>query len=153
MRRVNVSVVLNHAGDRVLMCLRAKDPFAGMYNFVGGKAEPGEDGMAAACRELFEETGLTRADIALRHVMDLRYYENDILLEVYAGRLRRDMDVSGDENELLWMPVDEDFFDVERFAGNGNVGHIMRVVVRQSPSIYNDITSEGSAPRAVRHSG
>lgn len=44
--------------DRVLL-FHGRDPAAGSYWFsVGGGVENGEDARAAACRELFEETGV-----------------------------------------------------------------------------------------------
>ena len=36
-----------------------KEPYKGMYNFVGGKVEEGETNDEAAYRELFEETGIS----------------------------------------------------------------------------------------------
>jgi 8-oxo-dGTP pyrophosphatase MutT (NUDIX family) len=51
------SVIVLRRGA-VLMVERRLPPFAGLWSFPGGRAEPGEDAAAAACRELFEETGL-----------------------------------------------------------------------------------------------
>ena len=58
MKGYNVVWVFNPERDRVLMCLRRKDPYKGLYNLVGGKIEPGESSPDAAWRELREETGL-----------------------------------------------------------------------------------------------
>mgnify|MGYP002509000193 CR=1 FL=1 len=49
------------------------DPYKGLINFVGGKIEPNENGEDAAYRELLEETGITRSDISLVHLMDFTY--------------------------------------------------------------------------------
>jgi 8-oxo-dGTP diphosphatase len=56
--------------------------------------------------------------------MDYMYFLSDIRLEVYVGRLKRNIPVHGDEKELLWIDINEDFFDMTRFAGEGNIGHI-----------------------------
>ena len=56
----NCIIVFNKTKDRALFCKRQKNPYRGLYNFVGGKVEPGEDSETAAYRELFEETGITR---------------------------------------------------------------------------------------------
>ncbi len=61
MQGLNVIWVYNRDASRVLMCKRHKEPYLGLYNLVGGKIEPGEDGLAAAYRELKEESGITRA--------------------------------------------------------------------------------------------
>ena len=41
MRRYNVVGVLSPDGESWLLCLRAKPPYQGKYNLVGGKIEPG----------------------------------------------------------------------------------------------------------------
>lgn len=60
--RAAVSVVARHVDhdDRVKYVLvqRGKEPNKGMWSLPGGKIEPGEKSLAAAKRELFEETGL-----------------------------------------------------------------------------------------------
>ncbi|CAM3256277.1 NUDIX hydrolase [Paracoccus nototheniae] len=52
--------------DQVLLVRRANPPDAGFWGFPGGKVEAGETLLAAAKRELLEETGVTaRADRVL----------------------------------------------------------------------------------------
>ena len=129
MKGYNVVWVYNPARDRVLMCLRHKDPYKGLYNLVGGKIEPGESSPDAAWRELREETGIDRDDIDLLRLMDFVYHQEDACrVEVWAGTLKRDIIPSGDENELHWLALDENFFDMGRFAGEGNIGHIYEIV-------------------------
>ena len=122
--KVNLIAVFDKAEQNILFCLRRKDPFKGKFNFVGGKIGQNEDHLSAAYRELFEETGIEKTDISLFHVMDIIYYDTDTLLEVYAGTLNKDKHVTGEENKLFWLPVDENFAD-ERFAGQGNISHIL----------------------------
>ena len=128
-RKYNIVMVFSEDGGRVLMCRRRKDPYRGLLNFVGGKIEDGETHEAAAYRELCEETSIGRSDLALRHIMDLSYpLEAFPLCEVWAGRLVREVPVRGEENELCWIGTDEDFSDVERFAGCGNIYHMMQYI-------------------------
>jgi len=124
LKRYNVIFLLDPAGNRLLMCRRRKEPYQGLLNLVGGKIKDGEDHLCAAYRELSEETGIAERDVKLTRLMDFTYYQPDCLLEVYAGQLCRDVPVQGDENDLLWISIDEDFFDANRFAGDGNIGHI-----------------------------
>jgi len=127
MQGYNVIWVFNPTADRVLFCKRHKEPYKGLYNLVGGKIEPDEDGLVAAYRELREKTGIT--DIELVHLMDFTYFLRDACrVEVYYGRLSADIKVSGDEKELTWLEVSEDFFDRSRFAGEGNIGHIYEII-------------------------
>lgn len=130
MRGVNLIAVFNKETDKVLMCKRLKEPYKGLLNFVGGKIEENESGIDAAYRELYEETGITVADIKLYHLMDLTYYLQDFYMEVYVGKLNCHVEVSGEENELCWQGVNENFFDTGKYAGYGNVGHIMEVIMR-----------------------
>lgn len=123
---VNVIIVFDQEKSRVLMCLRRKNPFQGMLNFVGGKVRQGEDPLEAAYRELWEETAISKEQITLAHVMDLRYPLADEFLQVYTGTLKGEAEVFGDENELVWVDVTEDFSDTSRFAGYGNIYHIMK---------------------------
>ena len=128
MKIMNVIAVYDHTRQKILMCRRRKDPYKGKLNFVGGKLEPGESSQAAAYRELFEETGITPQDISLVHLMDMVYYTYGIQIEVYAGQLNQECRVFGQENELLWLDAGEDFEDMGRFAGDGNIAHIIEMI-------------------------
>jgi len=125
MQGLNVIVVFNKQTDKMLMCKRRKDPYKGLSNFVGGKIEEGEESLYAAYRELQEETSITKKDIILTHLMDFTYYMDDCYVEVYVGKLNKEISVSGDENDLYWTDFSHDFFDPTLYAGEGNIGHIM----------------------------
>lgn len=128
MQGYNCIMVYNNVLDRLLMCKRKKDPYKGMRNLVGGKIEPGEDGLSAAYRELAEETGISQDDITLKHLMDFTYYFQKCYVEIYVGRLNCDICVVGDENELYWSDLEHDFFDLALYAGEGNIGHMIEQV-------------------------
>lgn len=124
MQGYNLIAVFHKDTDKWLMCRRKKDPYKGLSNLVGGKIEAGEDGMDAAYRELEEETAIRRDDIHLTHLMDFSYPLDDCYVEVYVGRLKREVEVSGDENTLYWSDLEQNFFDSSKYAGEGNIGHI-----------------------------
>ena len=134
---LNVIVVFSPDKSQMLMCKRVKDPYKGLYNMVGGKIEQGENGYDAAYRELFEESGITGADIRLVHLMDFSYPIDDCYVEVYAGRLSHNVELREEKNPLLWMSVDENYFDMGRFAGEGNIGHIMEHVKLHRDLIFD----------------
>ncbi len=127
-REVNIIAVFDSDHSRVLMCKRRKDPYQGLLNLVGGKIKPGEGGLCAAYRELEEETSITKDDIKLHHLMDFVYYLDDIRLEVYFGFLQHPVEVHGEENKLLWMDRNQNFFDRSVFAGKGNLGHVFELI-------------------------
>lgn len=131
MHRVyNCIIVFNQTKDAVLFCRRQKDPYKDQLNFVGGKVEPGEESEHAAYRELQEETGIIRKQIRLFRLMDIRYYDKDFDLELYVGKLEEDVLLKAETNPLIWLPVDEDFTNKERFAGEQNIAHIMNVALQ-----------------------
>ncbi len=98
MRKLNLIVIFNENLDKVLFCIRAKEPYKGMYNFVGGKVEEGESNDNAAYRELFEETGIRHGDIELDHFMDLNYFKYENNLQVYYGILKHKVTLVEEKN-------------------------------------------------------
>lgn len=128
MQGYNLIVVFNQDLTQVLMCERKKPPYLGLWNMVGGKIEKNEPHEAAAYRELEEETGISRADICLTHLMDFTYQLDGILVEVYVGQLRYDITLKEEVNKVFWTHLNHDFFAMEQFAGEGNIGHIMEHV-------------------------
>ena len=125
MKPYNVILVLNPACTHLLMCLRRRPPYLGKYNLVGGKLEDGETPLDAAYRELREETGITAEDITLRPLLTFLYHRQNIELQAFAGRLQHEADLVEEAHPLVWMSVDENFFDMDRFAGEGNIGHML----------------------------
>lgn len=126
----NLVLVFNRGLSRILMCKRSTAPYQGLFNLVGGKVEEGEDGLTAAYRELQEETSITNDDITLLHLMDLTYYLHDRKLEVYVGRLREDTLVSGEENNLFWLPIQDFRCASGWLAGDGNIEHIVEYTLQ-----------------------
>ena len=125
MQGYNAIVVFNENTDKMLMCKRRRNPYKGLSNFVGGKIEKDENGLDAAYRELEEETAITKNDIILSRLMDFTYHFGNCYLEVYVGKLNKEVIVSGEENDLYWSSLEHNFFDVTQYAGEGNIGHIM----------------------------
>lgn len=124
----NCMIVVHKDGSRWLMCKRKKEPYKGLKNLVGGHIEKGEDHLDAAYRELYEETSLTRDDITLTKLMTFDYPLDGCYVEVFAGQLKEDRPVSGDENDLLWVDINENFFDMKEYAGEGNIGHMLEIL-------------------------
>lgn len=126
MKKLNVILVYNQEEDKILMCKRAKEPYKGKFNLVGGHVEPGEEELHAAYRELQEETGITSQDIALSHIMNFQYDVSDIELEVYYGKLNKEVNLIEEVNHLYWIDRKENFFDINKYAGEGNIGHMIQ---------------------------
>ena len=133
MKKLNVILVYNKEENEILMCKREKEPYKGKFNLVGGKVEKSENELHAAYRELCEETGITSDDIVLTHIMNFQYIMQDMELEVYAGKLNKDIELIEEVNKLYWINKNENFFDLEKYAGEGNIGHMLQQV-----EIYKD---------------
>lgn len=125
MIKLNVILIYNKSQDKILMCKREKEPYKGKFNLVGGKVENGEDELYAAYRELEEETGITKKDIKLIHLMNFIYKIDNIELEVYMGKLEKELELVEEVNKLYWIDKNENFFDYEKYAGEGNIGHMV----------------------------
>jgi len=128
MQGYNCIMVFDKEEEHLLFCKRLWDPYEGKFNLVGGKIDEGEEGFHAAYRELCEETGITDEDIKLTHMMDFTYYNQGCYVEVYVGTLYHDVELVAEDHPLQWLSVDEDFFDLDKFAGEGNIGHMLQQV-------------------------
>lgn len=128
MKKMNVIVIFNSNMTQTLMCKRTKDPYKGMYNLVGGKIEKENDGLNEAYRELYEETNISKDDVTLIHFMNITYVKWEKELEVYYGKLNKDVELVEEVNQLEWVSIDENFFDMKKYAGEGNIGHIMEEI-------------------------
>ena len=140
MRKLNLIVVFNKDLNKVLFCIRAKEPYKGLYNFVGGKVEENETDEEAAYRELFEETGISQKDIELDHFMDLNYFKYGNNLQVYYGILKHEVTLIEEKNKLEWVIINDELLNNEKFAGNYNIPHIItqiKVYLKKGTGIEN----------------
>lgn len=128
MKKYNVIVVFDKNMENTLMCKRAKEPYLGIYNLVGGKIEKENDGLNEAYRELFEETNIRKDDINLMHFMNIEYRTMNKLLEVYYGTLNKEVKLIEEVNKLEWVLIDDDFFNMNKYAGEGIIGHIIEEI-------------------------
>ena len=129
MKKYNLIVVFNNKLNKALFCIRSKEPFKGLYNFVGGKVEEGESNDEAAYRELFEETGISSNDIELDHFMDLNYYKYGNNIQVFYGILKNEVNLIEEKNKLEWVFINEKLLDNQKFAGNYNIPHIIKQIM------------------------
>lgn len=128
MRKLNLIVVFDKTLNKALFCIRAKEPYKGLYNFVGGKVEKNETNDDAAYRELFEETGISKKDIKLDHFMDLNYFKYENNIQVYYGILSHEVKLVEEKNKLEQLDINEKLLDNNKFGGNYNIPHIIRQI-------------------------
>ena len=128
MKKYNVIVIFNKEINKTLMCKRTKEPYIGMYNLVGGKIEKENDGLNEAYRELVEETNISKDDVELKHFMNIEYVSFNKWLEVYYGILNKEVELVEEVNKLEWVDINDNFFDMTKYAGEGNIGYIIEEI-------------------------
>ena len=128
MRKLNLIVVFNTDLKKVLFCIRAKEPYKGLYNFVGGQVEENETNDEATYRELYEETGISNNEIELDHFMDLNYFKYENNIQVYYGILKHEVNLVEEKNKLEWVTISDELLDNSKFGGNYNIPHIIKQI-------------------------
>ena len=66
-------------------------------------------------------------------MMNFQYMIFDMELEVYVGKLNKEIILKEEVNKLYWVDKKENFFDVKKYAGEGNIGHMIEEV-----NLYRD---------------
>ena len=128
MKKYNVIVVFDKDFSKTLMCQRSKEPYKGMFNLVGGKIEKNDDALNEAYRELNEETNINKDAISLIHFMNIEYTTFNKIIEVYYGILNKEVQLIEEVNKLVWVGINDNFFDMNKYAGEGNIGHIIEEI-------------------------
>lgn len=60
--------------------------------------------------------------------MNLTYTKWDKELEVYYGILKNEVELVEEVNKLEWVNIKDNFFDMNKYAGEGNIGHIIEEI-------------------------
>lgn len=123
MKKYTCIAIIDENKNNILFCKRSKPPFAGLWNFVGGKIEKNESALTNAYRELFEETGISKKDVKLFKLMEFMYNISEAKIYVYYGFLKHNVKLVEEFQELKWLDIQKNnFHDKNKFAGNGNIG-------------------------------
>lgn len=107
---VRVTAALIEEDGRVLLARRKKgDRFEGLWEFPGGKVEPGETPEGSLQRELLEELGV-KVEVGERlSARPFRAAEAPMELLVFRARIVEGAIVCRDHEELRWVsPADLD---------------------------------------------
>lgn len=144
MKKMNYIVLFDQNKNNILFSKRMNNSFKGLLNLLNGKVDAGENSLAAAYRVLYEETGIGKAKVKLFHFMDMTYYAQDLIMEMYVGQLGESVKLIEEVNPFIWLPLTEDFNEETKFAGEQNIAHIVNVAI-QYPLVKlqpNKITPE-----------
>ena len=94
--------------DRFMICRRPAHKKRGLlWEFVGGKVEPGETKEAALIRECQEELDVTVEVGPLFITVDHEYPDLHVILSVYKARIAEGTPVLKEHNDLKWIRISE----------------------------------------------
>jgi 8-oxo-dGTP diphosphatase len=103
-----VVAALVRQGGRVLMSRRRADQaMPNLWEFPGGKVEPGEHPEAALIREVHEELGCVVEIEGIHEVVFHAYDEFDLYMLVYACRISGGEPRAIQVAEVAWVPAKE----------------------------------------------
>lgn len=95
-------------GDRFLICQRPAHKARGLlWEFVGGKVEPGETRPQALIREAREELGVTLSVGEIFMELDHVYPDLAIHLTLFHARIQAGTPQLLEHNDLRWITVSE----------------------------------------------
>ena len=126
-----VSAALIWEGERFLVCQRPEGKKRGLlWEFVGGKVEPGESGEEALVRECEEELGITVRPERVFMEVTHEYPDLTVRLTLYTARILKGEPKLLEHKALKWIRIEEagefDFCPADteilerlrRYAGN-----------------------------------
>jgi 8-oxo-dGTP diphosphatase len=103
-----VVAALVRDGTRILMSRRRADqPMPGLWEFPGGKVEPGESPTEALAREVREELGCDVEVGRIHEVVFHAYPEFDLYMLVYAATISRGTPRALEVAEVTWVEATE----------------------------------------------
>ncbi len=107
-----IAVVIHN--DQVLLAKRRKNPDSGLWGFPGGHVELGETALAAAARELQEETGITANPIDYLTNIDVVFCNPDgsvavhyLLAVVLCDYVNGTVQAADDVSDARWFDCDD----------------------------------------------
>lgn len=105
---LEVSAAIIRKNEKFLICQRPKDKSQGLlWEFPGGKLEPGETGEQAVIRECREELGVTlQVDNFFMDVTH-EYPDRTVHLSVYNCSLTDGEPVRLEHNDMRWITASE----------------------------------------------
>jgi 8-oxo-dGTP diphosphatase len=141
------TIIFLRAGSRLLLLNRDFPPLMGLWNGVGGKVEPGEEPLAAAQREVAEETGIQAVPLRYAGVVTWTVDGEPGGMWAFLGDLPPEAATAAprltDEGILAWKEI-----DWIRHPKNGGVASnlprfLPAMLAGGAPAEYHCVYQEG----------
>ena len=71
--------------------------------------------------------------------MTCNYQMSNNELQVYIGKLKKEVKVVEEVNKLYWIDASENFFDMSKYAGEGIIGHIIEQVKLYKDKLLKEV--------------
>lgn len=105
---VEVAAALIWDGDRFMICQRPAHKARGLlWEFVGGKWEPGETGEEALVRECREELGVTVKPLSVYMELVHEYPDITVHLTLYNAVIVEGIPQKLEHNDIRWITTGE----------------------------------------------
>lgn len=102
-RKLVVAALVREEGRILMSRRRADQAMPNLWEFPGGKVEPGEHPEAALARELREELGCSVAVEGIQEVVFHAYPDFDLYMLVYASRITGGRPSAIEVAEIAWV--------------------------------------------------
>lgn len=144
---VHVVAAVIVSEDRVLACRRNRDRAdGGLWEFPGGKIEPGERAGDALAREIVEELGV-RIEVGVRiHRATTRVPKQLIDLDTYCAWLAGDPPLGSTDHDVLRWLMPGELPALEWCAPDAPVVELLAASARASDE-FDRLTASSRTPR------
>lgn len=107
MKSIRVSAAVIHSDGRVYATRRGHGEFRGLWEFPGGKQEPGETGEAAAIREIREELGAMIGIEKHLCTVEYQYPSFHLTMDCYLSYVKEGQLTLSEHDDAAWLSIDE----------------------------------------------
>jgi 8-oxo-dGTP diphosphatase len=102
-RKLVVAALVRRSGQILMSRRRPDQPMPNLWEFPGGKVEPGEAPVAALAREVREELGCEIDVGGIYEVVFHAYPEFDLVMMVYTATVSRGVPRAVEVAEVAWI--------------------------------------------------
>ena len=107
MKSIRVSAAVIHSDGRVYATRRGHGEFRGLWEFPGGKQEPGETGEAAAIREIREELGAMIGIEKHLCTVEYQYPSFHLTMDCYLAHVTEGRLTLSEHIDAKWLSIEE----------------------------------------------